>query len=80
METTIAAISTAMSASGIGIVRISGPAALKIGEKIFFAASGKALSRYPVQTMAYGRINDEKGEAVDEVLAVYMRAPHSYTA
>lgn len=79
-EETISAVITALGAAAVGIVRISGPAALKIGEKIFFAASGKALSRYPVQTMAYGRVKDEKGEAVDEVLAVYMRAPHSYTA
>ena len=79
-EDTISAVTTALGTAAVGIIRISGPEALGIGEKIFFAASGKALSQYPVQKMAYGRVKDEKGEVIDEVLAVYMRGPHSYTA
>ena len=79
-EDTISAVTTAPGNAAIGIIRISGPEALKIAEKIFFAASGKKLEDYPSHTMAYGFVRDEKGVDIDEVLAVYMKAPRSYTA
>ena len=79
-EDTISAVTTAPGNAAIGIIRISGPEALKIAEKIFFAASGKKLEAYPSHTMAYGFVRDEKGVDIDEVLAVYMKAPRSYTA
>lgn len=79
-EDTISAVITALGAAAVGIVRLSGSEALPIAEKIFRAASGKSLHSYPSHTMVYGRIKDEKEKDVDEVLAVYMQAPRSYTA
>ena len=79
-EDTISAVTTALGEGAVGIVRISGSEALQIGEKLFKAVSGKTLAAYPVNTLAYGHVYDEDGSLVDEVLAVYMRAPRSYTA
>ena len=81
-ERTIAAISTAYGESGIGIVRMSGPQAKSIAQKIFApsgAAAGKPFAFRP-RYMHYGCIRDPKtGDTVDEVLCIYMKAPHTYT-
>jgi len=77
---TISAISTAIGTGAVGIVRLSGQESLRITEKMFCSASGKKLVSYPPRTMVYGKIEDEDGEDVDEVLCVYMKSPHSYTA
>ncbi len=79
-EDTISAVATALGEGAVGIIRISGTKALSVGEGLFKAASGRALGEYPVNTLVYGNIYDADGSLVDEVLAVYMRAPHSYTA
>ena len=77
---TIAAISTATTSSGIGIIRISGEEAISIAEKIFHPGKkGKKLSEQPAYTAHYGTIVDGD-EIIDEVLILLMRAPHSYTA
>lgn len=77
---TIAAISTAMSAAGIGIVRISGREAFSIIDRIYRTkGKEKRLSEEPSHTIHYGYIVDE-GETVDEVLVMIMRGPKSYTA
>lgn len=77
---TIAAISTALSESGIGIIRISGEDAIKIADKIFFSKKENfCLEDAKTYTLHYGFIAD--GETmVDEVLVSVMRAPKSYTA
>ena len=78
-ETTIAAISTAMSASGIGIVRISGPEAFEIASRVYRSKGGKkSLKDVPSHTIHYGYIYDSE-EMVDEVLVMAMRAPRTYT-
>ena len=78
METTIAAISTAYGESGIGIVRMSGPKAFDVLKNIFVSAKG--VQTIKPRYMHYGYIEDrEKGIRLDEVLAVYMKAPHTYT-
>ena len=79
-EDTISAVTTAPGSAAIGIVRLSGPDALRIAEQMFFAASGKKLETYPPHTMVYGFIRDRGGKDIDEVLAVYMKGPRSYTA
>lgn len=79
-EDTISAVITALGEGAVGIVRISGENALAIGEKLFKAASGKKIADYPKNTLIYGHVYDADGSIVDEVLAVYMRAPHSYTS
>lgn len=79
-EETISAVCTALGEGAIGIIRISGENALAAGESIFKAASGRKLVDYPVNTLVYGHVYDADGSMVDEVMAVYMRGPHSYTA
>ena len=80
LEDTISAVATALGEGSVAIIRISGSEALAIGEALFKAASGKPLVAYPVNTLVYGHVYDQDGSLVDEVLAVYMRAPRSYTA
>ena len=80
LEDTISAVATALGEGSVGIIRISGSEALAVGEALFKAASGKHLGAYPVNTLVYGHVYDQDGSLVDEVLAVYMRAPRSYTA
>ena len=75
---TIAAIATAMSSSGIGIIRISGEEAVSITEKIFCMKNGKKLSEMPTHTIHYGHICDGE-EVIDEVMVLLMRGPKSYT-
>lgn len=79
-EETISAVCTALGEGAIGIIRISGENALAAGEAIFKAASDRKLADYPVNTLVYGHVYDTDGSMVDEVMAVYMRGPHSYTA
>lgn len=79
-EDTISAVITALGEGAVGIVRISGADALATAEKIFKSSSGKKLSEYQHHTLVYGHVTDADGTMVDEVLCVYMQAPHSYTA
>ena len=77
---TIAAISTAMSNSGIGIIRISGPEAFDVVDRIYRSKKGiKKLKEQPSHTIHYGYIADGD-EIIDEVLVMLMRGPHSFTA
>ena len=79
METTIAAISTAMSASGIGIVRISGEDAMDVISRIYRSKNGKKnIKEVKSHTIHYGYICDGE-ETVDEVLVMVMRGPKTYT-
>lgn len=77
-EDTIAAVSTAMAPGGIGIVRISGREAFSVGDQIYRGKNGKKLSEQRANTVHYGFV-EEKGERIDEVLAVILKGPHSYT-
>lgn len=79
METTIAAISTAMSESGIGIIRVSGPEAVEIVSRIYRSKGGKKdINKVPTHTIHYGYIYDGE-ELIDEVLVMVMRAPRTFT-
>ncbi len=75
---TIAAISTAMTNSGIGIVRMTGKEAFAIADNIYIGKNKKKLSEQKTHTIHYGYIKDD-GETIDEVLVMLMREPHSYT-
>ena len=75
---TIAAIATAMSNSGIGIVRLSGDEALSIIDKVFVMKNNKKLSDMPTHTIHYGHIYDDD-EVIDEVMVLLMKGPKSYT-
>ena len=76
---TIAAIATAMTSSGIGIVRISGKDALTIIDRIYKSKSRKKkISECDSHTIHYGYIYDGE-EIVDEVIILLMKAPNTYT-
>ena len=75
---TIAAIATAVSDSGIGIIRISGSDALLVADKVYRSPKNqKKLSQAASHTIHYGYIYDED-ELIDEVMVAVMRSPHSY--
>ncbi len=84
---TIAAIATALSDSGIGIIRISGPEAVEICNRIFVNASGRPILRQVAShTIHYGFImdildvsDDWKVHIMDEVMVSVMLAPKSFT-
>lgn len=76
---TVAAISTPLSASGLGVIRISGEDAVIIGEKMFRSfKGGKKLSELSGYSCAYGRVFDGDGD-IDEAVATVFLAPKSYT-
>lgn len=79
-EDTICAIATA-TGGAIGIIRVSGPDAISIADRIFMP-KGKdetPLAGRKAYTMAFGQIGNSGGEPIDEVLVSLFRAPHSYT-
>ncbi len=76
---TIAAIATAMTNSGIGIIRISGEEALLVADRIFVPKKGnRKASDMDTHTIHYGFIKDGD-EVVDEVMLLIMKGPNSYT-
>lgn len=78
---TIAAISTAVSESGIGIIRLSGPCAIAAADLLFRSPGGKKkLKDAATHTIHYGSVCDPEGREIDEVLVSVMRAPRTYTA
>lgn len=79
---TIAAIATAMTNSGIGIIRISGEDAFTVIDRIYQSKNGKKkLSEEKSHTVHYGYIVDDtkKNKIIDEVMVLIMRAPNTYT-
>lgn len=79
MTDTIAAVATAMTASGIGIIRMSGPDSRKIAGKVYHSKGGKKrIEEVSSHTINYGFICDGE-ETIDEVLVMVMDGPRSYT-
>ena len=78
---TIAAIATGMTDSGIGIIRISGENAVNVGNGLFQSPSRKKiLCNAESHRLYYGfAVDEEKNDVIDEVMAVVMKAPKSYT-
>ncbi len=77
---TIAAIATAMTNAGIGIVRISGEESFSVIDRIYRSKRGdKILSKVPSHTVHYGYIYDED-KMIDEVMVLILKGPNSYTA
>ncbi len=80
IEETIAAIATPPGPGGIGIIRISGPLALHILIRLFKPYHKKDFQKPVSHRLHYGWIVDPQDDSpVDEVLAVYMQAPNTYT-
>ena len=77
-ETTIAAIATAPGEGGVGIIRLSGVSALELADKIFHTGKIKTFKEAVPRMMYFGHVMDGE-KRIDEGLAVYMKAPHSYT-
>lgn len=76
---TIAAIATAMSPSGIGIIRLSGEKSIEIIDKIYRSKNNKKkISSCKSHTIHYGFIY-EGDEKIDEVMVLLMKAPNTYT-
>ena len=76
---TIAAIATAVSDSGIGIIRISGDDAIEVADRVYRSKNNKKrLTKVESHTIHYGFIYDED-ELIDEVMVVVMKAPNTYT-
>lgn len=79
IEKTIAAIATAPGEAGIGIVRISGEKSIEILKKVFKPKKNIDITDIPSRRVMYGHAVDRDGEVLDEVLAIIMRKPYSYT-
>ncbi len=78
MAKTIAAIATALSPAGLGVIRLSGDDAIAVAERVFRAANGRVLSALNGYEAAYGHVFDATGD-IDDCVALVFRAPHSYT-
>lgn len=79
-EDTIAAIATPPGTGGVSIVRISGTDALAVGDTFIRLRRGGTLSALRGWSVALGEaVESDSGRTVDEVIAVVMRAPRSYT-
>jgi len=72
---TIAAVATPPGEGGVAIIRIAGDLALEIAAKVFLGP----VRTYKSHTLHFGKIIDQTGQVVDEVLLVVMKAPRSYT-
>ena len=76
LSDTIVALATPPGVGAIGVIRLSGPAALSIVQSVF---KGKDLTKQPGHTAHFGALVNAEGEVLDEVLVTVFRAPHSYT-
>lgn len=81
LDDTIAAIATAPGIGGIGIIRVSGPEACDVVNRLFHSKQSVPLGDRQTRTIHYGHIVHPKtGKTLDEVIVVLMKGPHSYTA
>ena len=75
---TICAVAT-RPGGALGVVRVSGPEAIRITDSIFRSASGRTLAGSKANSVLFGRIVDAEGQIIDEVLVSIFLNPHSYT-
>ena len=76
---TIAAIATPLIPSAIGVLRLSGPEAVEIADRVFAPFHGGPMADRPDRALVYGALRDREGHVIDHCLATVSRAPHSYT-
>ena len=79
MSDIIAAVSTGLSVSAIGIIRLTGNGCAEIAGKVFTLQNGSALSDAPNRKLMLGTLQDKQGRMIDQCMAVFTRGPHSYT-
>ena len=80
-EGTIVALSTPVGTGGVAVIRMTGSQAFEIADKVFVSAFGKKLSKAESHKALYGWIVEpsDREEKIDEVLALVMRAPRTFT-
>ena len=78
MAHTIAAVSTGMTVSAIGIIRLTGDDCIPIAEQVF-TLNNKKLSQAPDRKLVLGQLHDRSGRIIDSCCAIVSRGPHSYT-
>ena len=79
MSQVIAAVSTGNQVSAIGILRLTGDGCAEIAGKVFTLNNGTPLQEAPNRKLMLGMLQDTQGRIIDQCMAVYTRAPHSYT-
>lgn len=79
MSHTIAAISTGLTVSAIGIIRLTGDDCAQIAGKVFTLNNNKPLCDAPDRKLMLGTLHDKEGRVIDQCCALYSRGPHSYT-
>ena len=79
MSDVIAAVSTGNQISAIGILRLTGDGCAEIAGKVFTLNNGVPLWEAPNRKLMLGTLQDKQGRTIDQCMAVYTRAPHSYT-
>ncbi len=79
MSYTIAAVSTGRQVSAIGIIRLSGDDCAAVADRVFTLQSNRLLKDAPERKLMLGTLKDAKGRVIDQCMAVYSRAPHTYT-
>ena len=79
MSHVIAAVSTGNQVSAIGILRLTGDGCAEVAGKVFTLNNGQPLWEAPNRKLMLGALQDRDGRIIDQCMAVYTRAPHSYT-
>ena len=79
MSSVIAAVSTGNQVSAIGILRLTGDGCAQIAGNVFTLNSGVPLWEAPNRKLVLGTLRDAGGRVIDQCMAVYTRAPHTYT-
>ena len=79
MSNTIAAISTGRAVSAIGILRLSGSDCAEIAGTVFKLQNNTPLNCAPNRKLMLGTLHDRSGRVIDQCMAVYTRAPYTYT-
>ena len=79
MSQIIAAVSTGMVVSAIGIIRMTGAGCAQVADRVFTRMNGKSLSEAPERKLVLGDLHDSQGRVIDQCCAVYTPGPNSYT-
>ncbi len=78
-QDTIVAIATPPGPGAIGVLRLSGPGAVRLAERCFRPLGHKGLRDRPPRTLVYGSLLDRDGVVIDQALCTVSYGPHSYT-
>ena len=79
MSDTIAAVATGAQVAAIGILRLSGPEAIRYADALFRPFCGRPMAAQEDRKLVYGSLNNRAGDVLDLCLCTVSRAPHSYT-